>query len=44
MHVLNDETYNPNRLNIYMQENVILNEQPTNEINKHQQLCMINYK
>ena len=33
--------------NIYMQKNVILNDdvkQPTNEIYNHQQLCMINGK
>jgi len=32
--------------NLYTQINVILNDdvkQPTNEINKHQQLCMTNY-
>jgi len=47
MHALNDENYNSERLNLYMQENIILNDnvkQPTNEINKHQPLCMINYK
>jgi len=38
MHALNDENCNPNWLNLYMQGNVILNDdvkQPTNEINKH---------
>ena len=36
MHALNDENYNPKMLNLYVQENVILNEnvkQPTNENN-----------
>ena len=37
MHALNDENYNPKRLKLYIQENLILNDyvkQPTNEINK----------
>jgi len=38
MHAINDENYNPKRLNLYMRRNVILNDdvkQLTNEINKH---------
>jgi len=37
MHALNDKNCNPKRLNLYMQEKVILNDdvkQSTNEINK----------
>jgi len=26
MHALNDKNYNPKRLNLYMQENIILND------------------
>jgi len=47
MHALNNKNYNPKRLNLYMKRNIILNDdvkQPTNKINKHLQLCMINYK
>ena len=36
MHALNDENYNPKRLNLYMQENAFLNDdvkQLTIEIN-----------
>ena len=46
MHALNYENYNPKMLNLYMRGNVIIDDvkQLANEINEHQQLCMINYK
>jgi len=45
MHAIIDENYNHKRLNLDMQGNIILNDgvkQLINEINKYQQLCMIN--
>jgi len=42
-----DKKYNVKTLNLYRQINAILNDhvnQPTHEINKHQQLSIINYK
>jgi len=31
MHALNDENYNPKRFNLYMHENVILNDDVSNQ-------------